>query len=67
MFCVARHKAYFGLSAAMEIPDLVGTVEDPDLPFSCISVLKKYNEKDATYKMFSRQSMSDTLLDSIFR
>lgn len=67
MFCVTQHKAYFGLSAVMEIPELVGTVEDPDLPFSSISVLKKYDEKDATYKIFSRQPMSDTLLDSIFR
>ncbi|KAK4256821.1 hypothetical protein QN277_006497 [Acacia crassicarpa] len=58
--------AYFGLSAVMEIPELVGTVEDPDLPFSSISVLKKYDEKDATYKIFSRQPVSDTLLDSIF-
>ncbi|XP_054820885.1 farnesylcysteine lyase [Prosopis cineraria] len=58
--------AYFGLSAVVGIPELVGTVEDPDLPFSSISVLKKYDARDATYKIFSRQPMSDTLLDSIF-
>ncbi|XP_028766094.1 farnesylcysteine lyase-like [Neltuma alba] len=58
--------AYFGLSAVTEIPDLVGTVEAPDLPFSSISVLKKYDEKDATYKIFSRQPVSDSLLDTIF-
>jgi len=61
------HKAYFGLKAVTKIPDLVGTVEDPSLPFSCIAVLKKHNEKESTYKLFSRQPMEDTLLDSIFR
>ncbi|KAK8465701.1 hypothetical protein PHAVU_009G154600 [Phaseolus vulgaris] len=58
--------AYFGLKAVTKIPDLVGTVEDPSLPFSCIAVLKKHNEKESTYKLFSRQPMEDTLLDSIF-
>ncbi|XP_047181525.1 farnesylcysteine lyase [Vigna umbellata] len=58
--------AYFGLKAETKIPDLVGTVEDPSLPFSCIAVLKKHNEKESTYKLFSRQPMEDTLLDSIF-
>ncbi|XP_027334694.1 farnesylcysteine lyase isoform X2 [Abrus precatorius] len=58
---------YFGLKAATKIPDLVGTLEDPNLPFSSISVLKKHNEKESTYKIFSRQPMEDTLLDSIFR
>ncbi|XP_027334707.1 farnesylcysteine lyase isoform X3 [Abrus precatorius] len=57
---------YFGLKAATKIPDLVGTLEDPNLPFSSISVLKKHNEKESTYKIFSRQPMEDTLLDSIF-
>ncbi|KAB1210513.1 Farnesylcysteine lyase [Morella rubra] len=58
--------AYFGLNAVSEIPELVGTIEDPDLPFSSISVLKQRDEKDATYKIFSRKRMEDTLLDSIF-
>lgn len=58
--------AYFGLKAVTKIPDLVGTIEDPELPFSCIAVLKKHNEKESTYKLFSRQPMADTLLDSIF-
>ncbi|KAE9587349.1 hypothetical protein Lal_00004634 [Lupinus albus] len=57
---------YFGLKAESKIPELVGTIEDPDLPFSSISVLKKHNEKESTYKIFSRQPMADTLLDSIF-
>lgn len=61
------HKAYFGLKVVTKIPDLVGTVEDPSLPFSCVAVLKKHNEKESTYKLFSRQPMEDTLLDSIFR
>ncbi|KAL4561301.1 hypothetical protein LXL04_033465 [Taraxacum kok-saghyz] len=29
-------------------------------------VLKEHNEKDMTYKMFSRQSLTDSLLDQIF-
>jgi prenylcysteine oxidase / farnesylcysteine lyase len=60
-------KAYFGLNAVSEIPELVGTIEDSDLPFSSISVLRQHGEKDMTYKIFSRQPMADTLLDSIFR
>ncbi|XP_020234951.1 farnesylcysteine lyase [Cajanus cajan] len=58
--------AYFGLKAVTKIPDLVGTIEDPNIPFSSISVLKKHNEKESSYKIFSRQPMADTLLDSIF-
>ncbi|XVF58830.1 hypothetical protein PTKIN_Ptkin07bG0097600 [Pterospermum kingtungense] len=58
--------AYFGLSSVAEIPELVGTLEDPNLPFSSISVLKQHEEKDVTYKVFSREPMTDALLDSIF-
>ncbi|GAV75620.1 Prenylcys_lyase domain-containing protein/NAD_binding_8 domain-containing protein [Cephalotus follicularis] len=58
--------AYFGLGDLSEIPDLVGTIEDPELPFSSISILKKNSDKDITYKIFSRKPMADTLLYSIF-
>ncbi|XP_030440521.1 farnesylcysteine lyase-like [Syzygium oleosum] len=58
--------AYFGLGSVEEIPELVGTIEDPGVPFSSISVLKRYNEKEVTYKVFSREAMVDTLLDQIF-
>jgi prenylcysteine oxidase/farnesylcysteine lyase len=51
----------------VKIPDLVATLEDPKLPFTSISVLKVHNEEESTYKIFSRQPMADTLLDSIFR
>ncbi|GAU19573.1 hypothetical protein TSUD_303860 [Trifolium subterraneum] len=57
---------YFGLKAAAKIPDLVATLEDPKLPFTSISVLKEHNEEESTYKIFSRQPMTDILLDSIF-
>lgn len=60
-------KGYFGLNAVSEIPELVATLEDPDLPFTSISVLKKHDEKDFTYKIFSREPMADILLDSFFR
>ncbi|KAM7256305.1 hypothetical protein ACFE04_012046 [Oxalis oulophora] len=57
---------YFGLGSTADIPDLIGTLEDPKLPFSSISILKQHDEKDATYKIFSRQFMEEALLDSIF-
>lgn len=58
--------AYFGLNHVSDIPELVGTIENSDLPFTCISILKIHSEKDMTYKMFSRQPMTDELLDQIF-
>ncbi|XP_065874798.1 farnesylcysteine lyase [Euphorbia lathyris] len=58
--------AYFGLKDVSEIPELVGTIEDPDLLFSSISVLKQHNETDMSYKVFSREALPDSLLDSIF-
>lgn len=57
---------YFGLKDVTDIPELVGTIEDPELPFSSISILKRHNETDMSYKIFSRKPMTDTLLDSIF-
>ncbi|KAJ8769154.1 hypothetical protein K2173_000929 [Erythroxylum novogranatense] len=57
---------YFGMKAVSEIPELVGTIEDVDIPFSSISVLKQHNETDMTYKIFSRKVMDDALLDDIF-
>ncbi|KMT14049.1 hypothetical protein BVRB_4g078770 [Beta vulgaris subsp. vulgaris] len=57
--------AYFGLTRVGDIPDLVGTLENSNIPFSCISVLKKHKE-DMTYKMFSRKPLDDALLDQIF-
>jgi hypothetical protein len=66
-WCFSWTKVYFGLKAVSEIPELVATIEDPRLPFTSISILKCYNETDMTYKIFSRQAMTDALLDSIFR
>ncbi|KAK2656319.1 hypothetical protein Ddye_009371 [Dipteronia dyeriana] len=57
---------YFGMDDVSKIPDLVGTIEDPDLPFTSISILKQHGEKDFTYKIFSRKPMADALLDDIF-
>ncbi|KAH7685318.1 prenylcysteine oxidase / farnesylcysteine lyase protein [Dioscorea alata] len=57
---------FFGLKSASEVPDLVGTIERPDIPFSCISVLKKYTNEEKTYKMFSRAPATDDLLDQMF-
>ncbi|XP_043722903.1 farnesylcysteine lyase-like [Telopea speciosissima] len=58
--------AYFGLHSVSEIPELVGTIEAPDLPFSSISILKKYTEEDMSHKIFSRMPLTDALLDQIF-
>ncbi|PKA65067.1 Farnesylcysteine lyase [Apostasia shenzhenica] len=57
---------YFGLNRVSEIPNLIGTVETPEVPFSSISVLKKYTEDDMTFKIFSREPIDDSLLDQIF-
>ncbi|ONK55718.1 uncharacterized protein A4U43_C10F290 [Asparagus officinalis] len=57
---------YFGFKHASEIPALIGTLEVPDVPFSSISILKKYDEEDMTYKMFSRGPADDSLLDQLF-
>ncbi|KAL3528186.1 hypothetical protein ACH5RR_012842 [Cinchona calisaya] len=57
---------YFGFNMVSVIPELVGTTESSDVPFSSISVLRRHNEKDMTYKIFSRQLMSEELLDQMF-
>lgn len=57
---------YFGLKSVAKLPELVATMEDPELPFTCISVLKRYDETEMSYKIFSRNKMSDELLDSMF-
>ncbi|XP_020575397.1 farnesylcysteine lyase [Phalaenopsis equestris] len=57
---------YFGLTHASEVPNLIGTVEASAVPFSSISVLRKYGKEDMVYKIFSRKIMHDSLLDEIF-
>ncbi|KAL3844803.1 hypothetical protein ACJIZ3_002206 [Penstemon smallii] len=57
--------AYFGMNKVSDIPELVGTTESIDVTFTSISILKKH-ENDMTYKIFSREPMSDALLDDIF-
>jgi len=58
---------YFGVNSTSDVPELIGTLELSNIPFSCISVLKRYNEDDMAYKMFSRAKLDDGLLDQIFR
>lgn len=55
------------MKSVSDVPALVGTLEDPLIPFSSISILRKYNETDMTYKIFTRQPASDSLLDELFR
>ncbi|KAL2610370.1 hypothetical protein R1flu_028943 [Riccia fluitans] len=57
---------YFGAKTPLDLPVLIGTIEDPGLPFSCISILKSYSAEDNVYKMFSRAPPTDLLLDQLF-
>ncbi|KAL8130551.1 hypothetical protein V2J09_019706 [Rumex salicifolius] len=57
---------YFGLKAVTEIPELIATLEDPKIPFSSISILKRHREDDMSHKVFSRSPLDDALLDQIF-
>lgn len=57
---------YFSLSSGLEVPELVGTIEASDIPFSSISILKRHAEEDMTYKIFSRAAMEESLLNEIF-
>ncbi|KAG9439695.1 hypothetical protein H6P81_019860 [Aristolochia fimbriata] len=57
---------YFGLNSHKEIPDLVGTIEDLNLPFSSIGVQKTYSIDDKVYKVFSRSAIPEELLDQMF-
>ncbi|KAI8032808.1 Farnesylcysteine lyase [Camellia lanceoleosa] len=52
--------AYFGLHSVSAIPELVGTVENSDIPFTNISVLKQYSKNDISYKIFSSETVADT-------
>ncbi|CAI9090142.1 OLC1v1024846C2 [Oldenlandia corymbosa var. corymbosa] len=58
---------FFGLRRVSDIPELIGTTETSRVPFSSIGTLKQHNEEDMTYKVFSRQPLSEDLLDEIFR
>ncbi|CAA7034881.1 unnamed protein product [Microthlaspi erraticum] len=57
---------YFGMKSVSDLPPLVGTLEDPLIPFSSISILRKYSETDMAYKIFTRQLATDSLLDELF-
>lgn len=58
---------YFGMEDASKVPDLMGTMEDPDIPFISIQVLSQHSENDFTYKIFSDKPMAEALLDDMFR
>lgn len=57
---------YFGKPSVSSVPSLIGTLEVPSVPFSSINVLKSYGDDDKAYKIFSRTSMSDDLLNKLF-
>ncbi|KAJ7533419.1 hypothetical protein O6H91_13G048000 [Diphasiastrum complanatum] len=58
--------SYFNLESISSMPDLIGTLETSAVPFTSISVLKSYNDSDKAYKVFSRNAVSDDLLDLLF-
>lgn len=57
---------YFGMPSVESVPSLIGTLELLMVPFSSINVLKSYGDDDKAYKIFSRTTMSDNLLDELF-
>ncbi|KAL3693194.1 hypothetical protein R1sor_006845 [Riccia sorocarpa] len=58
--------SYFGAKTPLDLPVLIGTVEEPGVPFSSISILKSYSAEDNVYKIFCRTSPTDSLLDQLF-
>ncbi|KAK8549103.1 hypothetical protein V6N12_062001 [Hibiscus sabdariffa] len=61
------NQTYFGLCTANEIPEPIDTLEDLVIPFSSISVLKQHGENDVTYKVLSRELMTDVLMDALMQ
>jgi len=63
------NESYFGLSESEYFPNTIGTMENPDIPFSSIS-LRGLAETSVgprpIYKLFSRGLLSEKLLSHIF-
>lgn len=57
---------YFGMPSVASVPNLIGTLELPSLPFSSINILESYGDDEKAYKVFSRTKLSDDLLDQLF-
>ena len=56
---------YFGLSSTSNLPNIISTVEVPDSPFSCISILKdNINGDEKAYKIFLALKVTQLILDS---
>ncbi|CAM6110910.1 unnamed protein product [Calypogeia fissa] len=58
---------YFGADSHENLPTLIGTVEDPLLLFSSISILKSYTDVEKAYKVFSRAPLTEANLDQLFK
>jgi len=59
------NKSYFNALETDELPNTIGTIENPDIPFSSISVKGKGKDQ-FIYKIFSRQELSEETLNSLF-
>jgi prenylcysteine oxidase/farnesylcysteine lyase len=57
---------YFSLRAADELPDAVLTVEDEAIPFNSLGLVATAPDGTHIYKLFSREKVSDSLLDDVF-
>ncbi|CAI5483245.1 unnamed protein product [Closterium sp. Yama58-4] len=59
---------YFGAADQPSLPGLIGTLENEGIPFSSISrVAPGAPDGSSVFKVFSRQRLSDTTLDMLFR
>lgn len=61
------HPGYFGLNDTDRLPRTILTEENPAIPFSAVGRWDKGNHGgQQVYKLFSRESLPDQLLDQMF-
>jgi len=64
--CGVVSPLYFGLGAAAHVPTELLTVENASLPFTTLAVHATLPNGSKVYKLFSRQPLSEPLLDKVF-
>ena len=57
---------YFGLRSAKDLPDAVLTVEHEAIPFNSLGLVATASDGTHIYKLFSREQVTDSLLDKMF-
>lgn len=58
---------YFGLATNQAVPTEILTIENKSLPFSTLAVHADLPNGTHVYKMFSREPVTEDLLDSVFK